>query len=93
MSDKIKSLIPAWLTDAEIEKIRSQFSPVSVYDEQFLKPELLRNSKNWKRILKENDRGLISRTFDFRPADDQLRLEVVTDEKDEEVIKYRFQGE
>ena len=92
MSDNIKSLIPIWLTDAEIAKIRSQFT-LSPHDEEFLKPELLRNPKNWKRILKENDQGLISRIFDFRPADDQLRLHVITDREDKDIVAHLFQGE
>jgi len=92
MSDKIKALIPTWLTDAYIENIRSQFT-LSPQDEEFLKPELLRNPKLWKRMSKENDRGLITRCFDFRPADDQLRLYVVTDKEDKNVVAYLFQGE
>lgn len=91
MSDQIKSLIPSWLNDKEIQSIRSQFT-LSNEDEQFLTPEKLRDPKNWKRISKDSYNG-VERIFDFKPAGDQLRLYVETDNEDKNILSHYFQGE
>jgi hypothetical protein len=57
---------------AHKREICAQFIP-PLDDKQFAQTLLV---KNWKRISKEEDGGIIERAFDCRPFDDQLRAYV-----------------
>ena len=50
------------------------------------------NPKEYKKLNKQAELG-IERVFDFKPADDQLRLTVIADVADICIKTYSFQGE
>jgi hypothetical protein len=91
-TETIKNMIPAWLTDQAIAEIRAQFDEPN---DPRLSTDSLRNPKNWRRIHKS--RGFLGRgwerIFDYRPAEDQLRLYVYSDDADETVVEYFFSAE
>jgi hypothetical protein len=91
-TEVLRGLIPSWVSDSEVERIRKEFDPEMPFQE--LK-DIMTKSSNWKRIQKfQNDKNSpIERLFDCKPLDDQLRLLVYTDATDTKVIKIRFQTE
>ena len=70
-TNEIRELIPAWVSDLEIEKLRKEFDPEIPF--HILK-NIMRKSANWKRIGKHTEGNEIERVFDCTPLDDQLRL-------------------
>lgn len=91
-TEALRGLIPSWVSDSEVERIRKEFDPEMSFQE--LK-DIMTKSSNWKRIQKfQNDKNSpIERLFDCKPLDDQLRLLVYTNATDTKVIKIRFQTE
>lgn len=64
----------------EWERIRNEFSP-PLLPEDVCKTK----AKNWRRIIKETNSFVVSRVFDCRPFDDQLRAYVDWEERYHEV--------
>jgi hypothetical protein len=97
MTDNIKQMIPVWITDEMAECIQRQFVGDDDSDVCKLNKSDLSNPKNWKRISKEkgvkgSDIGFV-RTYDYKPADDQLRLSVMTNASDTDIVGFKIEGE
>lgn len=88
-TEEIKSLIPTWLTDEEIERLRNEFIP-AIPKEKF--EQIVKNEKSWKRDSKRSIEGGFERVFDCRPLDSQLRLYVITD-RENNITSHYFQSE
>jgi len=90
MTDTIKKQIPAWMTDAEIERLRNQFDPaISTAVFAFV----TRAASSWKRESKNHWGAGYERVFDCRPYEQQLRCYVYTDPTDTHIVRYVFQTE
>jgi len=87
-TETIKPMIVKWCKD-NMWIVRGQFSPM--LPEKDAQVCLL--EKNWKRMSKEKDGETITRGFDCKPFDDQLRAYVVTDKNDSRILSIIVQGE
>jgi hypothetical protein len=87
-TEEIKKLIPSWI-NSQVETLRKQFDP-EIEKEEF--ETLIKNPKNWKRIIKEKNGENTLRVFDCKPFDDQLRLYVLVNPSGK-ILSFEFQTE
>jgi hypothetical protein len=93
LSGDLKTLIPSWLTEAEIKRLADDLDR-----EEWNVRFDARKPDNWKRISKSKlPDGMIERIFDCRPFGGELRLYVFTvgesDGEDGQIVRYAFQAE
>lgn len=86
----IKGKIPSWVSDSEVNRLRKEFDPEMLFQE--LK-DIMINPSNWKRDCKFQSAHEITRIFDCKPLDDQLRLYVYTDLTETKILRIEFQTE
>ena len=97
INKKIKSLIPNMVTMKNATHIAAQFIPNEDEGEKPIDPkdmyEKMMTINKWKRPYKEKDGNEISRMWTHDDFDDQLRLYVITNADDTEIVFYEFAAE